>query len=117
MPDCLASASPDTTCMATSGALTRAAMRAARRMTDAFPGAPVTATMIRSVVSHTSPPVPLERRYSSSSSSASSATKRSDSSRRATRFSARKKPDERGGNLRLGIDVAVKHAPAKLIRR
>ena len=82
--------------------LTRAAIRAARRTTAAFPGAPVTATMIRSVVSQTSPFAPLERRYSSNSSSASSATKRSDSSRRATRFSVRKNPESAAGTLASG---------------
>ena len=80
----------------------RAAMRAARRITDAFPGAPVTATMIRSVVSHSSPAAPLERRNSRSSSSVSSATKRSESSRSATRFSARKNPFSADGTLCSG---------------
>ncbi len=43
------------TCSARRSALLRAAIRAARRITVSFPGAPVTATMIRSAVSHTSP--------------------------------------------------------------
>ena len=77
-------------------------MRAARLITEAFPGAPVTATMIRSVVSHSSPPAPFERRYSRSSSSVSSATKRSESSRRAARFSARKNPFRAAGTLLSG---------------
>ena len=80
----------------------RDAILAARRMTDAFPGAPVTATMILSVVSHSSPPVPFERRYSSSSSSVSSATKRSESSRNATRFSTRKNPLSAAGTFCSG---------------
>ena len=102
VPDFLASASLETTLMATSGAFNRAAIRAARLMTDALPGAPVTATMIRSVVSHNSPPAPFERRYSRSSSSVSSATKRSESSRSAARFSARKNPFSAAGTLSSG---------------
>ena len=80
----------------------RDAMRAARLITASLPGAPVTATMIRSVVSHSSPPAPCDRRYSSSSSSVSSATKRNESSRNATRFSLRKKPDSADGTLSSG---------------
>ena len=88
--------------MAISGALTRAAMRAALLITAAFPGAPVTATMMRSVVSHNSPAAPLDRRYSRISSSVSSATKRSESSRSAARFSARKNPFRAAGTLASG---------------
>ena len=88
--------------MATSGALTRAAMRAARRITDALPGAPVTATMMRSVVSQSSPAAPRDRRYSRISSSVSSATKRSESSRSAARFWARKNPLSAAGTFSSG---------------
>ena len=94
--------SPEITCTAIRSALMRAAMRAARRITDAFPGAPVTATMIRSVVSHSSPATPLERRNSKSSSSVSSATNRNESSRSATRFSVRKNPFSADGTLCSG---------------
>ena len=76
-------------------------MRAARRITEAFPGAPVTATMIRSVVSQISPAAPRDRKYANNSSSVSSATKRKDSSRKATRFSARKNPLSAEGTLSL----------------
>ena len=101
--------------MAISGALTRAAMRAARLITAAFPGAPVTATMMRSVVSHNSPAAPLDRRYSRISSSVSSATKRRESSRSAARFSGSEESVQGGGDLVLRVDVAVQHAAAELV--
>ena len=87
-----------------SSALERAAMRAARRMTVSLPGAPVTATRMRSAVSHTSPDpwVPRERRNSSNSSSVSSATKRSEARAGPTRFSMRKNPDRAGCTLAAG---------------
>ena len=48
-----AGASSSFTLTTSSSPLDRAAMRAARRTTPSLPGAPVTATMIRSAVSHT----------------------------------------------------------------
>ena len=108
--------SPRSTWTTRSSPLVRRARRAARRTTASLPGAPVTATMMRSAVSQNAPGR-CRRRYWRSSSSVSSATKRSASSRSATRFSVLKNPLRAPGHLFDRVDVAVEHPAPQLIGR
>jgi hypothetical protein len=97
----IALASPALTWTTSSSPLALEAIRAARRSSMPVPGAAVTATMMRSAVSHTAGDS-CRRRCSRSSSSVSSARNRSASSRKAIRLSVRKKCVRAWGTLSFG---------------
>ena len=97
-------------------ALIRAAIRDARRTMASVPGAVVTPTRMRSLVSHTTS-LRWCRRYSRSCSSVSSARKRRASSRSAVRLSVAEVVGQRLGDLLGRVDVAVEHPAPELLGR
>ncbi len=92
-------------------------MRAARLITEAFPGAPVTATMIRSVVSQSSPAAPLRpEEFQDLLFGLVGHEPQGELTQRGEVLG----PEEavqRGGDLVLRINVAVQHPAPQLVRR
>ena len=97
----------------------RAAIRAARRMTVSFPGAPVTATRIRSAVSHTSPEAIGAPRAQELEQLLLGLVGHETQGQLAQRHQVLhpEEPRQRGVDLGCGIDVAVQHAAAQLVGR